>query len=237
MLKESYRMEIKRTVFIITSVAILSGCAVNKPTEQSSSYAGSKMIESEESRPNQRRAYENDSENTRRIVIYDASIKIVVKIPDSTNVKLAETALKYDGYVQTLGNKKSILRVKSDKLQSAIADISSLGKVKDKTISGNDVTDQFVDYQIRLDNARNARKRYLELLARAETVEAALKVEKELERLNGDIDSLEGKITQLKHLSEYSTITVLMEEKVKPGILGYIGIGLYESVKWIFVRN
>jgi hypothetical protein len=88
-----------------------------------------------------------------------------------------------------------------------------------------------------LDNASNARKRYLELLAKAETVEAALKVEKELERLNGEIDSLEGKINQLKHLSEYSTITVYLEEKVKPGILGYVGIGLYESVKWIFVRN
>lgn len=230
-------MEIKRTVFIITSVAIFYGCAVNKPTEQSTSYAGSTMIQSEDPRPNQRWAYENDSEKARRIVIYDASIKIVVKNPDSTNVRLAETALKYDGYVQTLGNKKSILRVKSDKLQNAIADISSLGKVKEKTISGNDVTDQFVDYQIRLDNAINARKRYLELLARAETVEAALKVEKELERLNGEIDSFEGKIKQLTHLSEYSTITVLMEEKVKPGILGYIGIGLYESVKWIFVRN
>lgn len=122
-------------------------------------------------------------------------------------------------------------------MKNAVTDITILGKTKSKTISGDDVTEQYTDFQIRLDNAYKARDRYLELLAKAENVEAALKVEKELERLNGEIDSLEGKLKRFKHLSAYSTITVYMEEKVKPGILGYIGIGLYQAVKWLIIRN
>jgi hypothetical protein len=77
----------------------------------------------------------------------------------------------------------------------------------------------------------------LELLAKAENVEAALKVEKELERLNSTIDLLKGKMNRINHLAEFSTITINLKEKKKPGIIGYVGIGIYRSVKWLFVRN
>jgi hypothetical protein len=82
-----------------------------------------------------------------------------------------------------------------------------------------------------------ARERYLELLEKAENVQAALMVEKELERLNGEIDMLKGKINRLEHITEYSSITVYIKEKVKPGIIGYVFVGLYKGDKWLFVRN
>lgn len=99
------------------------------------------------------------------------------------------------------------------------------------------MTEDYLDFKIRLENAEKSRERYLELLSQAENVEAALKVEKELERLNASIDILKGKMNRIDHLSEFSTITVNLKEKKKPGPLGYIGIGLYRSVMWLFVRN
>jgi cell division protein ZapA (FtsZ GTPase activity inhibitor) len=172
-----------------------------------------------------------------RMVIYNAALSITVTLPDSTNARLTDIANKYDGYVVTIGNHKSTIRVKSNQLKLAVDDISKLGKITYKRISGEDVTDRYVDFQIRLENAKKARERYLELLEKAENVEAALKVEKELERLNGEIDSLEGRLKQLMHLSDYSTITISIEEKRKLGVLGYIGVGLYKGVRWLFVRN
>ncbi|MFM7854433.1 MAG: DUF4349 domain-containing protein, partial [Flammeovirgaceae bacterium] len=71
----------------------------------------------------------------------------------------------------------------------------------------------------------------------AENVEAALKVEKELERLNGEIDLITGKLNRLSHLSDFSTIDVELVEQKKIGVLGYIGIGIYKAMKWLFVRN
>jgi cell division protein ZapA (FtsZ GTPase activity inhibitor) len=223
----------KKILFVILATVVLASCTTSRQMNSTSYSPGFEAKNQPES------LYTSPGETfeQERIVLYNAFITLVVKIPDSTNTRLTRIASKYDGYVQTLGNKTSVIRVKSDKLNSAIADISEAGKVKSKTISGDDVTDQYTDFQIRLENAYNARKRYLELLGKAENVEAALKVEKELERLNGEIDSLEGKLKQLKHLSDYSTITIYMEEKVKPGILGYLGIGLYKSVKWLIVRN
>jgi hypothetical protein len=100
-----------------------------------------------------------------------------------------------------------------------------------------DVTEKYMDMGIRLDNAKKARVRYLELLARAENVEAALKVEKELERLNGEIDVIEGKLKFWDHRFEYSIIQISYTEKKKLGILGWVGLGLYQTVKWLFIRG
>ena len=178
-----------------------------------------------------------DKTKAERKVIYTAFMTLSVNHPDSTNKLIKEIANKYGGYVNEVGTYRTVIRVKASKLNEAVNDISELGKVQEKSLSGQDVTEEFLDYQIRLENAQKARDRYLELLAKAENVEAALKVEKELERLNETIDLLKGRMNRIDHLSDYSTITVNLREKKKPGLLGYLGLGLYHSVKWLFVRN
>jgi len=172
-----------------------------------------------------------------RKIIYDATINITVKNPDSANVKIADIAEKYNGYVQRIGTTWSEIRVKSENLNKAIADISELGKVESKSISGEDVTDTYTDYEIRLENAEKARDRYLQLLDSASNVQETLLVEKELERLNGEIDLLKGKMSKIEHLTEYSTITIYLKEKVKPGVVGFVFVGIFKVVKWLFIRN
>ena len=156
---------------------------------------------------------------------------------DTANVKMTAITEKYEGYVSSMGTYQTIVRVKSPYLNQAIADISLLGKLKSKNLTGRDVSEQYYDFKIRLENAEKARARYLELLAKAEDVSAALLVERELERLNGEIDVLKGRMNRMDHLSDYATITIEWKERKKLGILGYIGKGLYEGVRWLFVRN
>ncbi|MEM6261245.1 MAG: DUF4349 domain-containing protein [Bacteroidota bacterium] len=172
-----------------------------------------------------------------RKVIYSAALTLTVKDPDSAVVQLTALAQQYNGYVNQSNRERVIIRVKSEFLEPAMEQVAAMGKVEARNVSGMDVTEEFLDFQIRLDNAKKARERYLELLAKAENVGSALLVEKELERLNGTIDRLTGKINRLNHLEAFSTLTVTLKEKTKPGLLGYIGIGLYHSVKWLFVRN
>lgn len=162
---------------------------------------------------------------------------MAVEIPDTANAHIEKIAKKYNGYVNEIGTYKTIIRVESKHFEDAVGEITALGKLQHQNISGEDVTEEYLDYKIRLENAEKARKRYLELLEKAENVEATLKVEKELERLNEIIDLLKGKMNRLDHLSEFSTITIRLKEKKKPGILAYVGLGLYHSVKWLFVRN
>ncbi|MBC8147315.1 MAG: DUF4349 domain-containing protein [Bacteroidetes bacterium] len=177
------------------------------------------------------------SETSVRKILFSAYLSLTVKNPDTANYHIEKIAKKYKGYVNQIGTYRTIIRVKSDKLNEALAEISALGRVESKSLTGQDVTEEYLDYQIRLQNAEKASGRYLELLAKAENVEAALAVEKELERLNGTIDLLKGKMNRINHLAEFSTITLNLKEKKKPGVLGYVGMGLYYSVKWLFVRN
>jgi hypothetical protein len=172
-----------------------------------------------------------------RKILYDADLTLTVEAPDSTSSYIQAITKRYGGYVNETGTYRSIIRVESQLLDAAIDDISQLGRLDRKSIRGQDVTEAYLDYQIRLDNAQQARGRYLDLLDQAATVDEILKVEKELERLNETIDLLKGKMNRIDHLDTYATITINLRERQKPGILGYIGIGLYRSVRWLFVRG
>lgn len=172
-----------------------------------------------------------------RKILYDAYLTLTVETPDSTSSYIQAIAKRYGGYVNEIGTDRSIIRVESQLLDAAIDDINQLGRLDRKSVRGQDVTEAYLDYQIRLDNAQQARGRYLDLLDQAATVDEILKVEKELERLNETIDLLKGKMNRIDHLDTYATITINLRERQKPGILGYIGIGLYRSVRWLFVRG
>jgi hypothetical protein len=170
-------------------------------------------------------------------VLFSANLYLTVENPDAANIDIEKIAKNYKGYAKETGTYRTIIRVESKHLKNAIKDISELGKLRRKSINGQDVTESYLDYQIRLENAEKSRKKYLELLAKAENVATTLQVEKELERISEKIDLLKGKMKRINHLSDFSTITIYLKEKKKPGILGYIGVGLYRSVKWLFVRN
>lgn len=217
-------------------VLLLSGVVIScSPTKQSGySYEAMAQSSSDQFLTNNDH---NKNKAISRKILFSASLSLTVEQPDTANVQIEKIAKKYKGYVNEIGTHRTIIRVKSADLDAAIKDISTLGKVQNKNRSGHDVTDEYLDYEIRLENAEKARKRYLELLAKAENVDATLKVEKELERLNETIDLLKGRMKRINHLAEFSTITINLKEKKKPGLLGYLGLGIYHSVKWLFVRN
>jgi hypothetical protein len=233
----------RKNIYILFSIIILllNSCSSYKVAStnvvsENSNFAKNDFYGGKEySTSNSENLYFENVED--RKIIYNATLSLTVKIPDSTNVEIVEIAEKYEGYVQSVGTNLTKIRVKSENLNKAIEEISLLGKIESKSISGEDVTDEYTDYVIRLENAEKARTRYLELLALAANVTETLLVEKELERLNSEIELLKGKMSKIEHLTEYSTITIYLKEKVKPGIAGYFFIGVYKVVKWLFVRN
>lgn len=171
------------------------------------------------------------------MLVYTASMGIIVKNADTAVKSIAALAVSQGGYVVSKSNTRIAIRVESPKLDETIARISSLGKLDYKSVYTEDVSDRYSDTQIRLENAEKARARYLELLAKAENVQAALLVEKELERLNTEIDQLRGQMNKMEHDVRYSTITVNVSQKTKLGVLGYAFVGIWKGVSWLFVRG
>lgn len=182
---------------------------------------------------------------TQRKVIYNASCSLSYHHQTVDSVKNAIIALtnKYEGYVLTLYNQEAVIRVPAKDLHKVIEELKKIGKVSDKTLMSKDVTIEYNDYEIRLDNAQKTRKRYLELLKKATKVDEILDIERELERLNKEIDLIKGNLKKLSHLISFSTITINIRDvtpdlkKPKPGILGYVFVGLYKGVRWLFVRD
>ncbi|HQP04591.1 MAG: DUF4349 domain-containing protein [Bacteroidales bacterium] len=222
-------------LFMFIAALIATGCASSR------SYKHDMSLSSYGESYSETKSLSGMSDNVTtpepRKIIYSAYLTLAVKNMDTASNQIIRIAEQFNGYVQQSGTYSVTIRVKSENLDMAVEDICLIGKVKSKNVAGQDVSEEYQDYQIRLENAEKARERYLELLARAENVEAALKVEKELERLNETIELYKGKINRIDHLTEFSTITVSLQEKKKPGIIGYVGLGLYYSVKWLFVRN
>ena len=158
-------------------------------------------------------------ENTaRQMIISSAFMALEVDDVERAAEAIVAAAKKHDGYVVTSG-KRTVVRVEVGSFAAALRDVAR----------------QYSDTSLRLQNAKSARERYLELLARAENVEAALKVERELERLNGEITILESTLGNLAHLVRYATINVTLTGRVKPGPLGWVFSGLHKAVEWLFV--
>lgn len=173
----------------------------------------------------------------KRKIITSVNMTLEVINVDTVNRQISSIFNNIEGYAAETGTEQTIIRVNADQLDAILTKLSGLGKVKEKNVYGRDVTDDYRDNEIRLENAEKSRNRYLELLKKANTVEEILLVEKELERLNEVIDLIKGRLNRLSHLSEFATITIDWEVKKKPGLIGYVFIGAYKSVRWLFVRD
>jgi hypothetical protein len=172
-----------------------------------------------------------------KMLVYNANMGLTVKNSDTTISQITRIAEEQKGYVVSKSNYRITIRIESEKLEGTIAQVSKLGKMTSKSVSTTDVSDNYADIKIRLDNAEKARTRYLELLAKAENVEAALKVEKELERLNTEIDQLSWQVIKMEHDVRFSTLTVNVNQKQKLGPLGYLFVGIGKGIGWLFVRG
>lgn len=151
---------------------------------------------------------------TDRLMIYDATITLVV--PDITGAldKVRALAAGFKGYMQQMGENSITLRIPAARLNEAIAAAEKMGTVVSRQIEGTDVTDEMRDFDIRLKNEEQMRQRLTTLLEKGDKVEDLLKIEKELERVTESIELIKGKIQFMQNAIAYSTLTVKLNSPV-----------------------
>ncbi|MEM8737982.1 MAG: DUF4349 domain-containing protein [Planctomycetota bacterium] len=143
-----------------------------------------------------------------RRVIYTGSLTVLSPDPEAAVSAARKIAEDAGGYVSAARAQRVVLRVPAEKFDDTMDALADLGLVTDRTLDAADVTDRMVDLEIRLDNLEALRKRLQALLEKADNVEDALAIEKELGRLTGEIESLKGKLRLLQDRVALSTITV-----------------------------
>lgn len=157
---------------------------------------------------------EVDPARTERLVVYNAVMNVVVeRISDSLN-KIKTVAENMGGYMQEMSAGSIALKIPAQKFNEAIAEVEKLGEVTRKEVKGTDVTEEMRDLDIRLRNAEEVRQKLLKLLERAEQVDDALRVEKELERITEQIELLKGRIAYLRNKVAFCTLTIVFNSPI-----------------------
>lgn len=155
-----------------------------------------------------------------RKIISTAQLQLEVENVPSTINMITNITFQQGGFISgssISGYDKSktgqvTVRVPQKNFYTAIGQIESLGTVKSRNIQGEDVTEKYIDINARLNNLQKQEVRLTEILKMAITVKDVLEIEKELERVRGDIESLTGQINYLNQSIEMSTIKVNVNE-------------------------
>ncbi len=127
------------------------------------------------------------------------------------------------------------LRVPAARLDEALAALAALGTERSRSVSASDVTGEVADLEATLVNQRALRDRLRILLARAQKVDEVLEVERELTRLQTEIDSGEAKLKRIQTSVALSALGLDLERRKKPRILGPLGY-LWVGTKWFVTK-
>ena len=157
-----------------------------------------------------------DTPHDETLMVYSAEIGLAVKHIGQAEDSIETIARAMGGFLSQRADRQVTVLVPRERFTDALAKIEALGDVRHHAISSLDVTDEYVDLEVRLTNARAIRERLLALRAQTPAVMDLIEIERELGRITGDIDRMEGKLRLLREKIAYSTITVSLEARSEP---------------------
>ena len=146
----------------------------------------------------------------------------------------------FGGYVDSASNYSSestfiSVKVPSEKMDATMEAFSTIGTVTSERRSSRDVTEEVVDIEARLNNLIELRNRFRQLLSKAEKVDEILTIERELSRIQTEIDSIESRKKMLIGKVEQSKIDVTLNQNTVLGPIGYLVKGVYWGISKLFV--
>ncbi len=168
-----------------------------------------------------------------RMVISTASVQLETSDHDKTVNSIRTITAGSGGYVEssstwvTSSNKKHTsitVKVPQSTFQSDLSQFEALGNVKSESISGQDVTRQYIDLNARINNLKAEEQQLSALMGMGKNVSEVLAVSQQLYSVRGEIESDQAQLNYLGSQVDFATITV---EAYEPEpVVGYDwGIG------------
>jgi Domain of unknown function (DUF4349) len=106
-----------------------------------------------------------------------------------------------------------VLRVPAERFGSAMDGLRALGEVRAQSISGKDVTQEFVDLGSRLRNLEAQESVLLRLMDRATSIADSIRVQNVLQDVQLQVERIEGRVRFLEDQTALSTITARLVEE------------------------
>jgi hypothetical protein len=161
-----------------------------------------------------------------RKIIRNANLTMEVSSTTDTQHKISSIAEAHSGFVVTSEARqrenedparrtldiKLVVRVPSERFGPALDQIRGLaGTVREEAVSGQDVTEEFIDLEARIRTQTALELQFTEILKQARRVQDAMEVQRQIADVRTDIEKLEGRKRFLANRSSLSTITVNIE--------------------------
>lgn len=109
-----------------------------------------------------------------------------------------------------------VVRIPSSRFEDSLTQLGDIGNIESEYVDTQDVTDEFVDLQSRIRNARTAERVLLGLMNEAATIGDTIKVQNQLERVQENIERMRGRLRVLEDQTSFSTLSVDIVEAGAP---------------------
>ena len=152
-----------------------------------------------------------------RVIVHTGNMLLVVDDVAGSVDRITGMAREFGGWVVNSDRSSRhrgfvAIRVPAESLTGVMDRLEGTAiDVKARSLTSEDVTDEYVDSQSRLVSLRETERVLLELLGRADDVEDALKVQQEITQLQVQIEELQGRINFLEETAAYSLLMVSLE--------------------------
>ena len=162
-----------------------------------------------------------------RLVIRNARFSLVVPDTEAALAEITDMVDELGGYVVESsveqfqeGQRASIqFRVPAESLDVALDRIRDLAtEVRSENVSGQDVTEEYVDRKSSLRHLEATEERLLEFLEEAEDTEAALDVYEQLRLVQAEIEQVKGRLQYLEQSAAMATVSldIIPDELAQP---------------------
>ncbi len=217
------------TIFVVS--ILFSACSAFSPSQSEEgmdkSYVMEEAAVSEAPMDAEASAGESDFSNVpemERKVIKSSYLDLEIEAGtfDDKILKVSNLAEKNGGFVSSsesysdaegnLTSGRITIRVPAEKFDFILDEIKNIGKVQSINISGQDVTEEYIDLESRLRNLEKQEEILLDLMEQSKSVEDSIHVQRELSNVQGDIEVIKGRMNYIDNMVNFSTIEVYLSE-------------------------
>ncbi|WML43543.1 DUF4349 domain-containing protein [Neobacillus sp. PS3-40] len=252
-------LKIKRWVYLLlVSTFVVTGCSNSNSSESKmdsssmkSSSEGAKISSvavSDSKGEKKKRTDLEISNSDAQMVIYKADLSIQVKNFTQTLQKLEDRATIYGGYIAqsnvTREGKEQMngnisIRIPQKNFQKFLDDAEGQAtEVIERNITGQDVTEEYVDLESRLKSKRAVEERLVTFMKNATKTEDLLKISTDLATVQEEIEIIIGRMKYLQNQTAFSTVTInLYETKIIVPNIENKNLNTWERTKKQFVKS
>lgn len=148
-----------------------------------------------------------------KTITWNASAQVHTLAPERARADLI-TALEGMGvYIQSNQDFSFDLRVPTDRFEQVVALLQHRADVIDLTTSSQDVALEWSNLVARQRVLQESRLRLIEMLSLSATVSDTLLVERELNDVTHELESIQGRLKSLNHRIQYAPLTLSITQR------------------------